>query len=125
VLLKCRNCNFKKWIKDPSASVGRQITIASLLAGSSHGQTEKLLVMANIKAMTFKTYNKQQSEMDAAITEELRLEMAENMRAEKEIAIKLGHVRNGIPYLTVKVDGAYSQHCFNRYNSRHCWVSTK
>jgi hypothetical protein len=64
--------------------------------------------------MDYKTFNKQEKFTAPTVTDELNKIMAANGAEEKRLAIAKGHVRNGIPSITVKVDGMYSKR-YRRY----------
>lgn len=104
---------------EPNETLNTSFVWATVSAGSYFSQTEQILSVMDIPAMSFQSFQKIENSLGDTWSETLTLKIEEAGRKEKEIAIKKGNVtETGVPYITVYVDGGWPKRSYgHNYNS--------
>ncbi|KAK5639970.1 hypothetical protein RI129_010781 [Pyrocoelia pectoralis] len=97
--------------------------------GAGYSQGEELFSVLNVPFMTKRKYKKVESLVSADWEKRLVREMHSNALAERRIAIESGHISNGIPYITVVVDGGWAKrsygHSYSSLSGVACIIGQK
>ena len=117
VLIKCDNCNFKNWIaSEPREKnvmkINTLAVLSTLVTGTCYDGLRRLFAGIDIPCMSHVTYMKHRRTLVPVIEKAANEEMIKAGKLEKEIAIRKGHVINGIPWIEVQGDGGYGKRSY-------------
>ncbi|KAF2887600.1 hypothetical protein ILUMI_18573 [Ignelater luminosus] len=126
-----------KFIKEHLRGVTSKLLFAlvfgSLSIGIGFSQLQELLSVLNTSTMAKKTYNRYEINVWKKWKNELCQQMKKAAEAERKLAIAEGNIENGVPYITVVVDGGWAKRSYGHgYSSmgeksklHYWWVLSK
>ncbi|KAF2898134.1 hypothetical protein ILUMI_08043, partial [Ignelater luminosus] len=84
----------------------------SLSIGIGFSQLQELLSVLNTPTMAKKTYNRYEINVWKKWKNELCQQMKKAAEEERKLAIAEGNIENGVPYITVVVDGGWAKRSY-------------
>ncbi|XP_071056943.1 uncharacterized protein [Onthophagus taurus] len=122
ITLQCKMCGIQKKITTDSINTSKindSVVLAATSIGIGYSQADEFFSVLDIPFMANKTYNNSQDNIAHIIHDSALKSMEEAAKEEAEIAKNIGDVnKNGIPCITVVVDGAWSKRSYNvNYNA--------
>lgn len=120
--IKCTVCHEEKIVSSDAAGseyINKSIVFGMISTGGGYSQMQEIFSYCNIPIMSNHTYLKTENEVANAIHETAWDEMKDAGEKERTIAIEKGRVdTDGIPYITVIADGAWSKRSYKvNYNA--------
>lgn len=120
--IKCSVCHEEKRISTDESGprhINESMVLGMISTGGGCSQMQEIFSYCNVPVMSNHTYLKTESKVANAIHETAWEEMKDAGEKEKTIAIENGRVdADGIPYITVIVDGAWSKRSYRvNYNA--------
>lgn len=124
LFLKCKLCGITKQIySDPcdpnNIKLNDGVVLAATSIGIGYAQTEELFSSINVPFMAKQTYTASHERVADALHKSALQTMEDAGKEEAEIAKNIGALdENGIPCITVIVDGAWSKRSYGvNYNA--------
>ncbi|XP_063219205.1 uncharacterized protein LOC134529242 isoform X2 [Bacillus rossius redtenbacheri] len=118
---KCTSCDARTSIDtDPSDTVNTAATWGTVMSGKGHAVIEQLFSLMEIPPASSSTFMKEEREIGKVWFESLTEAMEQAAKEEHLHALEEGHVDDdGIPYITVIVDGGWSHRSYGHsYNAK-------
>lgn len=116
--LKCKMCNFQDvvWTEDPNSEAMRINTAAVsgiMSVGGGFSNLEEFLSCLNVPSMSSNTYTKEHDYVTSMWEQTALQEMEKAAMEEKRLALEANDVDpDGIPFLTVVVDGCWGKRSY-------------
>ncbi|KAJ8685040.1 hypothetical protein QAD02_020833 [Eretmocerus hayati] len=124
IRFKCNKCGYYQWInliqkKDKTMCINQSAAIGSVCAGIGYTESSQYLAALGIKNMSHVSYRKKRVESYNLFKQCSEESMKQAIEEEKELARMNGDVINGIPFITVIVDGSWGKRSYKsgKYNS--------
>lgn len=114
---QCHKClhKFNNWT-DPDLKnimgINQSAVCGTITSGTGHSTLQEQLAAMGIPAMTANTYMKYRDRLFDNFHEVVEAERERAIAEEKKIAIKKGHIINGIPYIDVIADGCWAKRSY-------------
>lgn len=114
---KCKMCNIEQilWNEDISEkqNINTDVVTGIMSIGCGYSNMEELFSILNIPSMCNNTFIKEHERVSKAWEETALIEMEAAANEEKKLAIERGDVGNdGVPLLTVVVDGSWAKRSY-------------
>lgn len=113
VNMKCVNCcgtlTVKSHEENNTLDPNYKFVAGCMAAGIGYSNIEEFNAAQGIPTMSAKTFRKFQEQVDLDAIQISKECMEETAKKERELAIKKGHVINGIPYITVITDASWAK----------------
>lgn len=114
---RCKMCNIEKvlWSEDVSENknINTDVVTGIMSIGCGYSNMEELFSILNVPSMCNNTFIKEHDRISKAYEETALAEMEAAANKEKELAIESGEVdKNGVPLLTVVVDGSWAKRSY-------------
>ena len=116
---RCKGCGklfrleTQKKVRDPNGILRYEVNMAAVWGGVAAGiggaKLNEILGTAGVPGMDRKTFCEIEHRLGGWFTKVLEKEMRLAAEEEKQRAIQLGHYHNGVPYITVILDGGWSK----------------
>ncbi|OXU21297.1 hypothetical protein TSAR_011565 [Trichomalopsis sarcophagae] len=108
----CNHCPYFKWINlvdnnGSSMPVNDGAVSGTIRAGTGYSELKQELASMGLKFMSNVTYREHRQKLVATFEKTAQECMEEAAAMERELAIMKGETINGIPYITVQVDGSW------------------
>ncbi|KMQ86123.1 hypothetical protein RF55_14993 [Lasius niger] len=118
LFFKCQMCNntFNIWTDrndDNIIGINNSAVCGSITSGGGYSAMQEQLAAMAISSMTPSTYLKCRESLFDCFHEIAEEEIKQAAAIEKEIAIKKGHIINGIPYIIVVSDGCWAKRSYS------------
>ena len=121
---RCNICKYYKWVNltdnDPKAMpLNKSAVLGSTAAGTGYSELKQQLAAMAIPCMTDVSYRKHRQELVSSFEKASEESMKEAAAIEKELAIMEGDTIDGIPFITVIVDGSWLKRSYKsgKYDS--------
>lgn len=115
-MLECEMCKANKRISsDPGLdmNLNMSVVLGTIATGGSYAQMEECFSLCNVPVMSKHSFLRIQNELADVIHDIAWEELEKAGKEEKALAIQKGHVDpDGIPYITVIADGAWSKRSY-------------
>lgn len=117
LFFKCDDCDYSSSVwtdrDDPCRmGINEGAVCGTITAGTGFQAMEEMLATMAIPSMSHVTYRKYRNILYPKFVKCSEEEMQSAAAEEQEIAIKEGHVINGIPYITVVADGYWAKRSY-------------
>ncbi|KAK4885602.1 hypothetical protein RN001_001873 [Aquatica leii] len=114
---KCSVCNkietIRNDITENKMNTNLGVVAGAIATGVGYSQVSELFASMDVPNMSNKTYSKYHSKISLAITKNINQLMTEAGKEETKLAIELGDVNaDGVPVISVIVDGAWSKRSY-------------
>lgn len=119
ITFECLTCSglFQGKTEDPlqEQQIRRSLVVGSLLSGGTHGTTGELLAAADIPWISFKSFLKDEEELDGILERHVADSTTSAVEEEKSSVLSMS---GELPGTTVYVDGCYGTRSYNnKYRS--------
>ena len=108
----CNRCDYYKWIdliKDDDAvlPLNKSAVIGTIVAGTGFTELKQQLAAMNIPSMSSRTYRRDRETLVPSFENVSQKSMNKAGTMEREMALMENGTINGIPFITVEVDGSW------------------
>lgn len=114
ITFRCNVCNLQLQLKTQNCDndINRSLVWGISSVGGGYSQADELFSLLNVPIMSKKTYKKEEGSLHSHWEELLMKQMRQNAMEEKQLAIAEDRVEQGIPYITVIVDGGWAKRSY-------------
>ena len=119
-VLKCKMCGVIKELSSECSEntdnieINTALTLAAVSTGIGYSCLNEVAAAINLPMMSEKTYSERHNQASEIIRKTAWSIMEEAAKEEAKMAVELGEVsKDGIPYITVVTDGAWSKRSYN------------
>ncbi|KAF2887417.1 hypothetical protein ILUMI_18756, partial [Ignelater luminosus] len=122
----CKTLHVQTQPENTVETSNEAIVWESLSIGIGFSQLQELLPILNTPAMAKKTYNRYEINVWKKWKNELCQQMKKAAEEERKLAIAEGNIENGVPYITVVVDGDWAKRSYGHgYSGVACIIGEK
>ncbi|KAF2896215.1 hypothetical protein ILUMI_09959 [Ignelater luminosus] len=116
----CDTCGKAMYLDThPDIQTANELLVwGSLSVGIGYSQSQELLAVLNIPNVSSKTFSKHERNIEKKWEDELYKQMKNAAEEEKAMAISEGNLEDGVPFITVVVDGGQERLRLLKYKIR-------